>query len=190
MFICFDFNINIKFSDGFTFKFIPGLNLNGDYFYGFFWNFKESFTAELYPIENYSLLTSFTYLELGYEFFRFYGPVKFKFGITAIDYIDFNFYIDNYNPGYLDNYFENVFKISVFFKFFDIKPSIYFIINTYNDIYPYETVYNYFGFGLGLEYFYKWFLFTVEYIGLVDINSKEMILLNVVDFYFKFEFFY
>jgi len=162
----------------------PSLEFSGDYYFGFFWNIKGHLPVEYFPGLQSALITLKSNLIIGYEFFRFYGPKKFKFALTA----------ENQSKVFLPlpeniNTYENKLKAGTYFTIVErIQPYAYFILNTFGE---FGTVYVYnlfIGFNAGINIILKYFLFTLDYSGSYDPYIKVWV--NRIEAVFKFSLYF
>jgi hypothetical protein len=181
--ITFKINLNAEFNapvyDNLSLCINPKLIMEGDYYFGFFWNIEQSFPLDFYFVDNSMNLTISNYAEIGYEFFRFYGPKNFNIGILANNY--FNVYIPY--PVNI-NTFDDAFNLGIYFNFFGCRPSVFFVLENYGD---FTQISNQFiGFQAGFLFNKKFFILSVNYKGLYDIKLNDGIWINKIDFYIKF----
>ncbi|MBN2546307.1 MAG: hypothetical protein JXB50_10955 [Spirochaetes bacterium] len=164
----------------------PGLEFSGDYYFGFFWSIKGYLPVEYFPELQSSLLTLKSNLIIGYEFFRFYGPKKFKFALTVNDQSEIFIPI----PKDINTY-ENKLKAGTYFTILDtLQPYAYFILNTYG---WFGTVYAYnlfTGFNAGINILLKYFLFTLDYSGSIDLYNINNGWVNKIEAVFKFSLYF
>jgi len=172
---------------------VPWINLSGDYYFGYFWDLRAYQFFEFFPQEDYKKFITFSYLQIGYQFFRFYGPKKFKFSILLGD----KFYY-NIPTKYVPSSINNIFRFGLKFNFFNFEPFLYYMHDFYYSLYKDFDDYNNnsFGINFGFKYTIENFTVGAEYIGTYDILRAEYMKkyniqindswVNDIDFYFKF----
>jgi len=174
------------FSSPISIYLTPGLEFSGDYFFGFFWNIKGFISVEYFPELESALLTVKSNFILGYEFFRFYGPKKFKFALTADDQPKFFIELP-----LTTNTYENKFKAGTYFTIVDLlQPYAYFILNNYGSFGNINEKQQFIGFNAGINIILKYFLFTVDYSCSIDLDNMNNGWVNRIEAIFKFSLYF
>lgn len=188
-FINFKFILNMPFDESYSLLFIPYLKFSGDYYTGFNWIFSEFFISELFPDPDYNFVryTQSSYLYLAYEFFRFYGPKNFRCTIFIDNTLDFMFSFSNS--------LQYKLNVGFFLNFNNLRPVIYYLMESYCDTYPFKVNNEYVGFNAGIEYEIKWFLLSISYEGKIDCiqdekYEKKMSWISTIDSFFRFKIIY
>lgn len=150
--------------------------LKGNYYIGIFWSNRVAFIPQFQPQIQRLGNSIEDEVILGYEFFRFYGPKKFRVAIQVGNY---------FNSTFTETFsFLNKLKTGTYLTFFKfMKFHAYFIlIDKYIDSYLYE---NSLGVDIIFEFYKKYFSFSLEYMGTVNTLS-EYNWNNFIEVYFRF----
>ena len=157
----FSTDINILFTGNTSFSFYPSLGLKGDYVSGFYWSIQGVFTGylslnpELYQFNPEGVLNA------GYEFFRTYGPVNFKFGLDSVNTIAYS--IDT-------KLISSTMKHGLYILY----KGLYAYTGFVNTIDYYQTtgiLYSETGVNISIDYFYKFITVYTEYTGVLTSNE-------------------
>lgn len=183
IYLNYENGIITPFNDYLSFIINPiTLRFEGDYYFGFNWEIEGAIPITITPqIQNDIVFSPSMYFKLAYEFFRFYGPRKFKFTIVTDDYLTISIPYSIYDKTY-----ENNFKAGMIFNFFGISPSIFFILDTTGDVSTREISNNYIGLKTGISLYINRFIFSVDYSGYTDVTLSYGNWINRFDAYFKF----
>ncbi len=177
-------DLNTPFYDYPSIIFNPGIKFEGNYYYGFFWSLAEIIPVDYKPDNNNLNISSLNMIKIGYEFFRNWGPHKFKFSLLTENYTDVNIY-NNFNPKIINNEIKNGFGINLY------GLSIYnYFINILYYGYEDKTLFNnYVGINLKIDYSIKNITFSIDYTGLYDLKNPDNKFFNQFEFYIKIAYY-
>jgi len=180
---------NVPFYGTFSLVPTPVMKAYGSYYFGFEWEFKEYLYLELIPEYDYITFYPSTYLKLIYEFFRFYGPEKFRFSIMIENTLDIKI-----PSKYYLNTLNNYLKAGVYVSFLGLKIGylkigLYFIQNIFNEFTPFNHYSDLIGFSSEIEYIIKYFEFVFKYEGSIDILSINKNWISYFEASIKFSFY-
>jgi|GEM_PF-3329416 len=173
--INYETDINIVAGKDVEVVFIPIINLNGSYNFGFSWEFEEKFQPAIKPYiekefkgdESFTGVTNEIFAEMNFEFFHFFAPEEISCSFHTEDTFTINFPY-SLNIEEQTKTFTNEVEIGFDFSFYGFSPYLHIWMNpehylNYSD-FPGHNVFN-LGFTCGFEYSKKWFTFGIDYTG-------------------------
>ncbi len=152
-----------SFADGLYIQANTDIKFAGNYYYGFFWNADAGFLLNVDPIYNNISYDIEMCHYTGYEFFRFYGPDNFKFGMSH----EINSTISFYNNEF--NNFITTLDNSIYFKLFDLITITTGFTNKLS--YSEQVLYKEIGVKNGFDINFKFFNFIVDHLFLSNVDT-------------------
>jgi hypothetical protein len=185
--------LDAPFDGSLLLKAEPNIHLQGSYWFGLFWeaHLGAPIDGTAYPdgsYDSYGMISISTYGELGYEFFRFFGPKKFKFSIL----VESSFLASFYSPPVFDNRIEHRTVAGFRFNWFKFEQRINFVhytqglLNLNQSETTSELIVS--SPGIEIEWFtkIKWFSFSISYEGWMNIADSNPAWMNRTTVYVMF----
>ncbi|OHD11330.1 MAG: hypothetical protein A2086_05770 [Spirochaetes bacterium GWD1_27_9] len=183
MFFDFGIDLDTPFYDYPSISFNPSVKFEGNYYYGFFWSFEQIVPINYNPYQSLINITSLNTIKIGYEFFRTFGPRKFKFSLVTENDMDIDIY-DNYNQKILKNNLKN----GIGLNFYGVSIYTNFV-NLFYYGYENNTLFNnYIGFNGLINYSIKYLELSLNYTGMYDLTNPNNGFINQFEFYIKIRF--
>ncbi|MCK5570544.1 MAG: hypothetical protein KAJ15_12550, partial [Spirochaetes bacterium] len=167
--------LDIPFNETPFLIFTPSLDATGNYYFGLFWELGNDLAIYTYPAEKTVLIHYINFFQIGYEFFRFYGPKKFNPGII----------FDNEIILTIPYEYLNTMRFGLYLASKYIEPSIFFFQENHG-LLSGSALRRETGFTAGIDIFIKWFEFSLSYRGTADILRSSPGWNSRIDFHINF----
>lgn len=156
--------LNSSFEGSNSISIDPLVKGEGDYFHGFSWLALTSFPIEFFLEEDYISFGPSFYVKAAFEFFRFYGPEKFRLEYQIDSSWDFSF-----PSAYYVNSIYQRSSTGLNFPLKKIEPFVYFVYSNYFYGPDYQAASRNIGFETGISLDFGNVSLSLDYEGNSDL---------------------